>query len=174
MRLAEGRRPKGRGGAWRRSLPSSSNRIVERSSHTTFRPTRCRALSGGGTPSGKPAAVRGRAGRRSSTACAGRGGFGIIRCVDAGREIASASAKSQVKRGRNPACSGVGTPFNRNTTTISLYSRSTQQRRHRVIMPFTGRICPVYLCWACGRASCKCIGSNRYAPLSCMELLRRR
>ena len=56
LRLAEGRRPKGRGSAWRRSLPCSNNRIVERSIQTTFRPPRCRALSSGGTPLGKPAA----------------------------------------------------------------------------------------------------------------------
>ena len=35
--------------------PCSINRIVERSSLSTFRPTRCRALSSGGTPLGKPA-----------------------------------------------------------------------------------------------------------------------
>ena len=64
MRIAEGRRPKGSGDAWRRSLPRSSNQIVERSIQTTFKPTRCRALSGGGTPLGKAAAVRGHAGRR--------------------------------------------------------------------------------------------------------------
>jgi len=55
LRLAEGRRPKGRGSAWRRSLPYSNNQIVEQSNLTTFRPTRCRALSSGGTPLGKPA-----------------------------------------------------------------------------------------------------------------------
>ena len=57
LRLAEGRRPKGRGSAWRRSVPCSNNQIVERSIHTTFRPTRCRDLSSGGTPRGKPASV---------------------------------------------------------------------------------------------------------------------
>ena len=35
--------------------PCSNNQIVERNIHTTFRPTRCRALSSGGTPLGKPA-----------------------------------------------------------------------------------------------------------------------
>jgi hypothetical protein len=61
LRLAGGRRPKGRGGAWRRSQPISESRIMNEVAFATFRPTRRRALSGGGTPPGKPAAFSGRA-----------------------------------------------------------------------------------------------------------------
>ena len=72
MRLADGRRPKGSGDAWRRSCFYRASQIVERSIQATFRPRRRRALSGGGTPLGKAAAVRGHAGRRHAIMLSGR------------------------------------------------------------------------------------------------------
>ena len=74
-----------------------SRRIWDRITQATFRPTRRRAISGGGTPLGKPAAVRGsreRALPRRQLLSAGNRGAEAVVGEDIRREIPEAGCFS--------------------------------------------------------------------------------